>query len=102
MCIRDRNNQLELSDIAQKILIKTPNTLQTLDYFSEHFMSSSHTGPFVPILQKRLKVLQALKSHLNEKGRGWANNLELRINQSIRDWEERKNLKTGFREERFE
>jgi len=98
----EENNQLELSDIAQKILIKTPNTLQTLDYFSEHFMSSSHTGSFVPILQKRLKVLQALKSHLNEKGRGWANNLELRINQSIRDWEERKNLKTGFREERFE
>ncbi len=96
------NNELELSELAQVILNKSPNISQTIIDLSKQFIPSSLSNSIESTLLGRLRIIENLKSHPNEKIRAWVNDLEKVSEQKINDYKEYKKLGHSHRMERFE
>lgn len=85
----DQGASLSWSPLALAIMEAAPDPTAVLAEFESRFYSGVSTGPFYLRFERRLPLIDVLIEHQNPRVRSWARETRVRLEKSIKVWQDR-------------
>ncbi|WP_442637067.1 hypothetical protein [Rossellomorea marisflavi] len=101
-CNFKRNNSLQWTPLALKIIENSDEPLKILDTYKYSFAPRSWSGSLAAEMEKRLPLIDELKEHQDKSVANWAIKQQLVLEDAIRQEREKELNEERRRNERFE